>query len=122
LIKSQQNKAGGWTIRSKVHKLINSIWKNDELPAEWKESIIVPIYKMDDKTDCSKYRAISLLPTTYKILSNVLLSKLNPYANEIIGDRQCRMRRNRSTTDSIECIRQILEIKWEYMREGISYL
>ena len=57
---------------------------------------------------------ISLLPTTYKILSNILLSRLIPYAEERIGDHQCGFRRNRSTTDHILCIRQILEKKWEY--------
>jgi len=29
-------------------------------------------------------------------------------------DRQCRFRRNRSTTDHLFCIRQILEKKWEH--------
>jgi hypothetical protein len=29
-------KAGGRTIRSEIHKLINSIWNRDELPEEWK--------------------------------------------------------------------------------------
>ena len=67
----------------------------EELPEEWKESIIVPIYKKGDKTDCNNYRGISLLPTTYKILSNILLQRLTPYAEEIIGDRQCVFRRNR---------------------------
>jgi len=74
------------------------------MPEEWKESIIVPVYKKGGKTDCtstdfSNYRGISLLPTTYKILSNILLSRLTPYAEEIIGDHQCEFRRNRSTTD-----------------------
>jgi len=58
------------------------------LPEEWKESVIVPICKKDDKTDCSNYSGISLLPTTYKILSSILLSRLIPYAEEIIGDHQ----------------------------------
>ena len=31
--------------------------------------------KKGDKTDCSNYRGISLLPTMYRIISNVLLSK-----------------------------------------------
>jgi len=59
------------------------------LPEEWEESIIVPIYKKGDETYCSNYRGISLLPTTYKILSNTLLSRLTPYGEEIIGDHQC---------------------------------
>jgi len=46
-------KIGGRTIRSEIHKLITSIWNKEELPEEWKESIIVPIYKKDDKTDCT---------------------------------------------------------------------
>jgi len=57
------------------------------------------------------------LPNTYKILSNILLSRLIPYAKEIIGDHQCGFRRNRSTTDHRFCIRQILEKKWEYNEE-----
>ena len=57
-------KAGGRTIRCAIHKLIISIWNKEELPEEWKGSIIVPIHKKRDN-----YRGISLLPTTYKILS-----------------------------------------------------
>jgi len=100
-----------------IHKLIISIWKKEKLPQEWKESIIVPIHKKGDKTDCNNYRGISLLPATYKILSNILLSRLIPYAKEIIGNHQCGFRRNRSTIDHIFCIRQILEKKWEYNKE-----
>ena len=81
-------KAGGTTIFSQIHKLIISIWNKKKLPEDWKESIILPVYKKDDKTDCSNYRGISLLPTTYKTLSNILLSRLIPYAGEIIGDHQ----------------------------------
>ena len=49
-------KAGGRTIRCEIHKLIISIWNKEELPDEWKESIIVPIYKKGDKTDCNNYK------------------------------------------------------------------
>jgi hypothetical protein len=65
-------KAGGRTIRSEIHELLISIWNKEELPEKWKESVIVPIYKKGDKTDCSNYRGISHLLTTYKILSNIL--------------------------------------------------
>jgi hypothetical protein len=84
------------------------------LPDEGKESIILPIYKKNDKTDCSSYRDISLLPPMYKILSSFLVSRLTPYALEITGELQCEFRCNGSTTDHIFCIRQLLEKKWEY--------
>jgi len=87
------------------------------LPEDWKKSIIVHIHKKGDKTDRNNYRGISVLPTTYKMLSNILLSRLIPHAKEIIGDHQCGFRRNRSTIDHIFCIRQIIEKKWEYKKE-----
>jgi hypothetical protein len=48
-------KAGGETLNSEIHRLICSIWNKEELPQQWKESVIVPIYKMGDKTDCNNY-------------------------------------------------------------------
>jgi hypothetical protein len=48
-IPSELIKAGGRTIRSEMHKLIYSIWNEEELPEEWKQSVIVPIYKKGDK-------------------------------------------------------------------------
>ena len=89
------------------------------MPEVWKESIIVPIYKKGNKTDCNNYRGISLLPTTHKILSNILLSKSSTYTEEIIGDHQSGFRRNRSTTEHMFCIREILEKKWEYNEYNI---
>ena len=62
----------------------------------------------------SNYRGIKHLVTTYRTLSNIQLSRLNPYADEITGDHQCGFRRNRTTTDRTFCTRQILENKWEY--------
>jgi hypothetical protein len=112
-------KAGDETLYSEIHRLICCIWNKEELPQQWKLSIIVPIYKKGDKNDFNNYRGISLLSTAYKILSNILLARLTPYVNEIIGDHQCGFRRNRSSRDQIFYIRQILEKKWEY--NGMVY-
>jgi len=54
------------------------------------------------------------LPPTYERLSNILLIRLKLYEEENLRDHQCGFRRNRSTTDHIFCLRQILEKKWEY--------
>jgi hypothetical protein len=72
----------------------------------------------EQKLGCHKILALFILFLNfchlYKILPNILLSRLSPYIDEIIGDHQCGFQRNRSTTDQIFCIRQILEKKWEY--------
>jgi hypothetical protein len=95
------------------------------LPDQWKDSIIVPVHKKGDKTDCNNYHGITLLSTSYKILSN-LLSRLSPYMKEIIGNYQCGFRCNRSTTDQIFCICQILGsggggLKESTMRQYMSF-
>jgi hypothetical protein len=63
--------AGGKILLSVFHKLINSIWNKEDLPDQW-------------KTDCN-YRGVLLLSTSYKMLSNILPSRLSPYADELLG-------------------------------------
>jgi hypothetical protein len=65
------------------------MWNKEELPDQWKESTIVPIYKKDDKNDCSNYHGISLLSSPYIILSNIFHPVLCTYLDEITGEHQC---------------------------------
>jgi hypothetical protein len=108
-------------MRSEIHKVIKLIWNKEELPHQWKESTMVPIHKKGEKTDCSNYQGISLLSTSCKILSNILLSRLVPYADEIIGEHQCGYRCNRLTSNEIFYSQQILEKNGSIMVQYISY-
>jgi hypothetical protein len=47
--------AGGNTLHSEIYKCINCIWNKEELTEQWKESIIVPVYKKGNKTSCGNY-------------------------------------------------------------------
>jgi hypothetical protein len=38
-------KAGGGRLCSEIHEFICIVWNKEELPQQWKESIIVPIHK-----------------------------------------------------------------------------
>jgi hypothetical protein len=105
-------KTGSSKISCAIHKFLISIWNKEEWLNEWKKSIIVPIYKKGDKTDCNKYRGLPHFPTTYRILSNILLSRLISYAEKTIGDHKCGFHDNSSTIDHISSNRQYLEKKW----------
>jgi len=75
----------------------------DQIPAK--------LIKAGGKKISSNYTGISLLSTMYKILSNILLSRLTTYTAEIIRNHQYGFRRKRSTKDHTFCIRQILQKK-----------
>jgi hypothetical protein len=48
-------KAGGETLHYEIYELICSVWNEEELPQQWKESITVPIHKKGDNTDHNNY-------------------------------------------------------------------
>ena len=54
------------------------------------------------------------MPTTYKILSNILLSRLIPYAKEIIGDHQCGFDATGRLLIMHSAFAKYLRKKWEY--------
>jgi len=63
---------------------------------------------------CDNYRGIALLNTTYKVFSKILLGRLEPIAEECIGDYQCGFRKGRSTIDQLSIIGQSMEKKHEF--------
>jgi hypothetical protein len=63
-ISAELIQAGGETLQSEIHRLINSILNTEEWPDQQKESISAPIYKKGNKTECINYNGISLLSTS----------------------------------------------------------
>jgi len=62
------------------------------------------------------------LPTTYKILANILLSSLTPYAEEITGDHQCGYRRNSSTIDLYSAFVKYLRKNGNTIKQCIGFM
>jgi len=85
--------------------------RKKELKRQWRECSTVPIYMRGDKTECSNYRDMSLLSSTYKTSPSVPLSNLTPYIDEIIVDNFYGSRRN--TGGQIFYSGQILEKQWQ---------
>jgi hypothetical protein len=69
----------GRKIRPEIHKLMKSVLNKEELPEEWKESTIVPIYK---KGDYSNYRGISFFVSYLENFIQHPAVKLNSICRE----------------------------------------
>ena len=90
------------------------IWEKEQLPNQWNEGIIFPLYKKGDRLDCTNYRLITLLNVAYKVFAIILNQRLVDIAESKSGDYQSGLRSNRSTIDNIFMIRQIMEKCYEY--------
>ena len=47
-------------IASSLYKLSLQIWETEEIPKDWKDGIIVPVFKKGRRKDCGNYRGIFL--------------------------------------------------------------
>ena len=112
-IKAELLQAAGPHMTQKIQELILDIWISEKMPNEWNKSIICPIYKNGEKSECSNYRGISLLNTVYKILATTTNNRFKTFA-DLLSQEQNGFRRNSSTTDNIFIMRQILEKCYEY--------
>jgi len=88
-------------LETQIQRLIGSIWVNEQIPKDWNTAIICPIFKKGNISKVENYRGISLLDTSYKVLSLAVLKRLEIYAKDIIGEYQCGFTRGKSTTDPI---------------------
>jgi len=97
-----------------MYKLVRQIWEEERIPEEWKETIIVPIHKRGDTDRSENYRGIALGNAAYKILSNIILGKIKPYIEKVMGDYQNGFRDGRSVIDNIFALKIINKKLWEY--------
>ena len=103
-------KHGGDNLFSRLHKLITNALEVCSVPQAWKDASIVTIYKKGDRTNCGKYRGISLLSIAGKIFARILLNRLSTHITpEVVPETQCGFRGNRNTVVMIFCLRQLQE-------------
>ena len=107
-------KHGGEPVIDFLHKLINEIWRTNNIPEEWGKALISNIYKKDDPLQCGNYRGLSLLVIARKCYTQILKKRMDKRLEEVLGEEQAGFRPNRSTKDMIFVIRQLAEKFIEY--------
>ena len=73
------------------------------LPALWKQSLVVPIYKRGPRSDPLNYRPISLTSVACKVMERIIHKGLSDYLEEnaILSNDQFGFRAGRSTEDQL---------------------
>ena len=97
-----------------LHSLFSKIWEKEEVPAQWKEGLVIKLPKKGDLRDCSNYRGIMLLSVPGKVLNRILLERMKEAVDPKLRDQQAGFRRNRSCVDQIASLRIIVEQSLEW--------
>jgi len=105
-------KYGGEDLAKELAMLFKKILAEGKIPEEWKTSMTLPMFKKGQRSNPENYRGITLLNATQKLLSKIVLDKLNAYSQ--ISEEQQGFRPNRSTTDALFIIRQVVEKAIEF--------
>ena len=89
--------------------MLNQYYSNPEsLPSWIGTSAISLIHKKGDMKEPSNYRPISLLPTLWKLLSNILTQRLNPFISQIIRPEQTGFVKGRNIETAIHTIDSVI--------------
>ena len=88
--------------------LMKGIYEQEKKPTEWRDSVIIHIYKeKGDIQDCANYRGIKLMSHTMKMWERIIVRRLREETT--IGDEKFGFMPGRGTTDAIFAVRQLME-------------
>ena len=98
-----------------LHRFICEYWTAGDVPQDWKDAVIIILFKKGSKTDCNNYRGIALMSHIGKILCKILATRLQEYAETlgILPEQQSGFREERSCRDQIYSLRRIQEMSLE---------
>lgn len=109
--------AGDCSIRW-LHRIFNAAWKQQIVPLDWQTATVIPLWKnKGSKRECNQYRGISLLSHAGKMFAKIIESRLRPVIELQLSEEQMGFRKNRSCTDAIFTLKQLIETHIEYNKE-----
>lgn len=97
-----------------IATLFRSSLSSGEIPSDWRDALVTPIFKKGEQYDPANYRPVSLTCVLCKIMEHILVTNIMHYLdlNNILSDRQHGFRRGRS------CETQLLE----FIDELVGYM
>ena len=101
--------AGGEAMIDILTSICNKIWKTGKWPTTWTQSLVITLPTKGNLHLCQKYRTISLISHTSKVMLKIILNRLHPQIEEIIAEEQAGFRAGRSTTEQIFNLRILCE-------------
>ncbi len=98
-------------------EICKKIYIEGKWPEDYMTSVMIPIEKKPNATDCSDFRTISLISHASKVILKVLTRRIESKAKDFIGEEQFGFRKGLGTREAIGVLRQICERNLEHNRD-----
>ncbi|BHF62753.1 hypothetical protein SprV_0200573900 [Sparganum proliferum] len=108
-------KHGGPQLMDHLTTLFQNMWRQGEVPRDFKDATMVYLYKWNgNRRYCEYHRGLPLLKITGKIFARIFLNRLNNHQEQgLLLQSQCGFHRHRETAEMIFAARQLQEKRRE---------
>ena len=111
LKKSEFLKYGGSGMVDLLEQLFSVIWMEEIVPRQWREGLIVNIFKKGDREDPANYRGNTLLSVAGKVFCKIPNNRLVQVLDKkgALHEGQAGFRINRSCMDNVYTLNEIVQ-------------
>ncbi len=87
------------------------LWITETPPEEWEIRLLSILPKKGDLSNPGNYRGIMMLEVAYKVVANILLTRLKPMKESVQLDHECQhgFRKMRGCVDYIFTLNQLIK-------------
>src|SRR6218665_3674293 len=93
-------------------QIFNKSMQTGDVPQEWRDALIVPLFKKGNRSDPRNYRPVSLISVVCKVMMRIVKDNVVEHLNEynVRKDSQHGLTRGRSClTNLLECFEEVYE-------------
>ena len=100
-----------------LKSLILDFWRSELPPKQWLKGLLKVLPKKGDLSQPGNYRGIMLLEAAYKIITILLLNRLQPISESIDHEQQCGFRPGRGCNDAVYTVKMVMKKRREHSQE-----
>ena len=69
-----------------LHSLFEKVWKEGNIPQDWKDGHLIKLPKKGDLSNCGNYRGITLLSIPGRVFCRIILERMKYSVDEALRE------------------------------------
>ena len=106
--------------KQELYEIVCILWRKEEIPPELVQAVLIMLYKKAPRNDFANYRAIGLLCHSYKVLSILVLRRMQDRVEQYLPDTQAGFRKGRGCRDNVLVLKLLMDAILKADEEAIA--